>query len=101
MPPTKENLVQEVIEESSESDTATEPPTSPCKIKAIRLLGLFILLGFVLPGTIFPFVGLSTYLSAQSIPLEKELGSPSWVLYFLQILFIIAGGCAAFSEVQR
>jgi hypothetical protein len=93
--PNEENLVLEVME----SDTPADPPTSPCKIKTIRHLGLFIPLGFVLLGIILSFVGLSTYPSSQSIRPEEEFGSPPGVTHILYIVFFICVGGSAFSGV--
>jgi hypothetical protein len=95
--PTEESLVHEVIEDSSESDTATDQPTSPCKVKTVRRVGLFLLLGFVLPGAVLPFVGLSVYLSAKSANPDKEFPFPTLDAVALQVPFVIFAAIAAFS----
>jgi ABC-type phosphate/phosphonate transport system permease subunit len=98
-PPNEEALVHEVIEDSSESETAAGPRPSPCRIWFYRIVGLVILLVYVLSGVVLPNIGLSTYLSAESAHLEKEFSLPGWPLVLLYILFVLAGGLSAWYAI--
>jgi hypothetical protein len=96
-PPTEESLVHEVIEDSSDSDTATDPPPSPCKIRTVHLVSLFILLAFVLPESVLPFIGFSAYFSAKSgdLPTQYTYYYPV-PMVLVHILTVMIGFCAAF-----
>jgi hypothetical protein len=94
-PPNEESLVRGVIEESSESDTAAAP-TSPWKIKAVRLMGLSILLLCVVPDIILSLVGFSTYRSAETGDLKKEFAPLHPITFFGYGLCSLYAGCAAF-----
>jgi hypothetical protein len=85
-----------VTEEDSESDKAADPPASPCKIKAIRLFGLFFLLWRVIPGVVLLVMGLSTYVSAESADLPKEFSLPTLTMAFFQTVLLTFAGSAVF-----
>jgi hypothetical protein len=62
----------------------------------IRLVAIFILLGFVLPGVTLPFVGLSTYLSMESLDLQPQSTRPYAALVVAQILALLFAGIVVF-----